>query len=481
MSNMPCYAGCWHGFANLKSMFLKRISALLGVFFAVFFAAAQPLAFPGAEGFGKHTTGGRGGKVFVVTNLNDSGAGSLRSAVERQGPRTVMFAVSGNIELRSPLRINNDSITIAGQSAPGDGICLKDCPLVINASNVIVRYIRVRVGDRYKHDSDAIGGGRYGQKNVILDHLTASWSIDECLSIYKTENLTVQWCMVNHSLSQSIHTKGAHGFGGIWGGFKATFHHNLLSNNSSRNPRFSSVDGTKWVDFRNNVVYNWGYKAAYGGGNHGEINMVGNYYKPGPATTARRLLEVAADGTGRYYVNGNVLEGDSAVTADNRLGVKDSKGLRYHRNRKSAGPQSGISPDAIPSEDQESETCLVSQPFPFEPINEDSPQDALRRVLAQVGCSHRRDSYDKDIIKQVIKGQGRYGRNGIIDSPADIGGWPKLKTGKPPLDTDLDGMPDRWERRNGLNPADPSDAAAYTLNSDYTNIEMYLNSLVSEP
>lgn len=285
---------------------------------------AQTLAFPGAEGYGKYTTGGRGGKVYVVTNLNDSGSGSLREAVEAEGARIVVFAVDGTIELKSPLRINNDNITIAGQSAPGDGICLKDYPLSINASNVIVRYIRVRVGDRYKQDSDGVGGGRYGQKNVILDHLSVSWSIDECLSIYKTENLTVQWCLVAHSLNQSKHTKGSHGFGGIWGGYKASFHHNLLANHASRNPRFSSVDGTKWVDVRNNVIYNWGYKSSYGGGHHAEINVVNNYYKPGPASEHTRLLDVAEDATGRYFISGNMMVGDKEVTEDNR---KDRKSV----------------------------------------------------------------------------------------------------------------------------------------------------------
>ncbi|MDE6391070.1 MAG: pectate lyase, partial [Duncaniella sp.] len=193
---------------------------------------ADGLAFPGAEGYGKHTRGGRGGRVMKVTNLNDSGPGSLREAVEAEGARIVVFDVDGTIELQSPLRINNDSITIAGQTAPGDGVCLKDYPLVVNASEVIVRYLRVRPGDRHALDSDGIGGGRYGQRNVILDHCSVSWSIDECLSIYKTENLTVQWCLVAHSLNRSVHTKGSHGFGGIWGGFKATFHHNLLANHS---------------------------------------------------------------------------------------------------------------------------------------------------------------------------------------------------------------------------------------------------------
>lgn len=227
-------------------MFFKRIGflyILLGMFSYV---QAQHLAFPEAEGYGKYTVGGRGGKVIKVTNLNDSGKGSFREAVEQSGARIVVFDVDGTIELKTPLRINHDSITIAGQTAPRDGICLKDNPLIVNASEVIIRYIRVRVGDKYKTDADGIGGGRYGQHHVILDHLTSSWSIDECLSIYKTKNLTVQWCMINQSLTCSVHTKGCHGFGGIWGGYKATFHHNLLANHSSRNPRFSSVDSTKW-------------------------------------------------------------------------------------------------------------------------------------------------------------------------------------------------------------------------------------------
>lgn len=412
--------------------------------------SAQPIAFPGAEGYGKYTTGGRGGRVITVRNLNDSGPGSLREAVEQRGPRIVVFAVDGTIELKSHLRIDNDSITIAGQSAPGQGICLKDYPLIVNASNVIVRYLRVRVGDRHRLDSDGLGGGRYGQKNVILDHLSVSWSIDECLSIYKTENLTVQWCLVSHSLNKSVHTKGSHGFGGIWGGYKATFHHNLLANHASRNPRFSSVDGTKMVDHRNNVIYNWGFKSAYGGGHYGEINMVKNYYKPGPASQHHRLLDIAEDGTGKYYVAGNVVEGDEEATTDNwsAVGGKDLEAAR------------------------------ATVPFAYEPIMEDSPVGAYRRVLKKVGCSLRRDSYDLHVLKQVRKGQARDGVNGIINSPDEVGGWPKLKTGNALKDTDGDGMPDKWERRHGLNPEDASDASDYAINSHYTNVEVYLNSLV---
>lgn len=352
--------------------------------------------------------------------------------------------------MKSPLRINNDNITIAGQSAPGDGICLKDYPLIVNASNVIIRYVRVRVGDRYRLDSDGLSGGRYGQKNVILDHISVSWSIDECLSIYKTENLTVQWCLVTHSLNSSVHTKGNHGFGGIWGGYKATFHHNLLANHASRNPRFSSVDGTKWVDYRNNVVYNWGFKTAYGGGHHGEINMVGNYYKPGPASQHHRLLDVAEDGTGRYYVAENVMEGDDTVTYDNHRAVMD----RF--------------------------SCLVDSPFPYEPIEEDIPVVAYHKILKEVGCSFSRDMYDKEVLRQVKKGLGTFGLKGIINSPKEVGGWPVLKVGKPLRDTDADGMPDVWERRYGLNADDASDASTYTLDKNYTNIEIYLNGLLEK-
>ena len=412
---------------------------------------------------------------MLVTNLNDSGEGSLRHAVEQKGPRIVVFAVAGTIGLKSPLRINNDSITIAGQSAPGDGICLKDYPLVVNASNVIVRYIRVRVGDHHRLDSDALGGGRYGQKNVILDHISVSWSIDECLSIYKTENLTVQWCLVAHSLHTSVHTKGSHGFGGIWGGYKATFHHNLLANHASRNPRFASVDGTKWVDYRNNVVYNWGFKSAYGGGHHAEINMVNNYYKPGPASQHHRLLDVAADGTGRYYVAGNVMEGDDAVTNDNRSAVTDCTDKCYVRSIKSS---SGISPETIPTAGEECVSCLVDTPFPYEPINEDTPARAYHRVLESVGCSFSRDAYDKEVLRQVEKGIGTFGTDGIINSQEDVGGWPVLEAGQALKDTDADGMPDEWELRNGLNPKDASDTSVYTLNKEYTNIEVYLNGLL---
>lgn len=246
------------------------------------------LAFPTAEGYGKYTVGGRGGRVIEVTNLNDSGEGSLRAAIDASGPRTVVFRVSGTIDLKSALKIKNPYITIAGQTAPGQGICIKRYPLNISADEVIIRHIRVRLGDETGDDSDAIFC-RY-QKNIILDHVSASWSIDETMSIYCCENVTIQWCMISESLYNSNHIKGAHGFGGIWGSNYSTYHHNLIAHHSSRNPRFAS--GSGYNDYRNNVIYNWGYNSCYGGEkneddpnyNFFEINMVANYYKPGPAT-----------------------------------------------------------------------------------------------------------------------------------------------------------------------------------------------------
>ena len=218
------------------------------------YAQQRQPAFPTAEGYGKYTVGGRGGAVIEGTNLNDSGPGSLRAAIEAEGPRTVVFRVSGTIDLQKALTIKNPHITIAGQTAPGDGICLKRYPLNIGADEVVIRYIRVRLGDESGGETDAIGG-RY-HKNIILDHVSASWSVDECVSIYHCDSVTIQWCMITESLFDSHHVKGSHGFGGIWGSNHSTYHHNLIAHHSSRNPRWASGAGNN--DYRNNVLYNWG-------------------------------------------------------------------------------------------------------------------------------------------------------------------------------------------------------------------------------
>jgi len=282
-------------------------------------------AFPSAEGYGKNTTGGRGGAVYIVTNLNDSGAGSLRQAVEASGPRTVVFEVSGTITLSKALKISKGDITIAGQTAPGDGITLRKHNFAIAADNVIVRYIRVRFGDETLTDNDAVSM-RY-QKNIILDHVTASWGDDETLSLYHGENITVQWCMITETLNRG----GEHAFAAIWGSPYSTFHHNLIAHNVARNVRFAS--GSGYTDYRNNVVYNWGYASTHGGEAHQvgndkfnftTVNMVGNYYKPGPGTESKvkdhLLTPNTRDGDadlGSFYVAGNYVYGSSSVTADN--------------------------------------------------------------------------------------------------------------------------------------------------------------------
>lgn len=414
---------------------------------------AQSVAFPTAEGYGKYTSGGRGGRTITVTNVNDSGEGSLRHAIEQKGARIVVFAVDGIIELKSKLIIKNDSITIAGQTAPGDGICLKGYPFYIKANNVIVRYIRSRMGDINNVEDDAMGA--IGVKDLIIDHCSLSWSVDECLSVYNSANVTVQWCMITHSLSKSAHSKGNHGFGGIWGGEGATFHHNLLANHSSRNPRFAS-DGCSPVDFRNNVVYNWGFKSAYGGGRNGKINFVANYYKPGPATSdAKRgcFLDPAEDGTGAYFFDKNTMEGNDNVSQNNWLGVSNNKHIK------------------------------ASEPFPFVAIHEDASDVAYQKVLNYAGCSFRRDSYDKRIVDEIVQNKPLAGETygggnkGIIDSQNAVGGWPNLRLGIAKKDSDGDGMPDEWELKHKLDPFNSADGCTHTLSQEYTNIEVYINSL----
>jgi type II secretory pathway pseudopilin PulG len=422
--------------------------------------STQTLAFPGAEGFGKYTTGGRSGKVVVVNNLNDSGPGSLREALSMEEPRIVVFSVSGTIPLESQLDVNHGNLTIAGQSAPGEGISIRNYPLKVNAGNVIIRYFRSRMGDEKAVEDDGISIIR--QKNIIVDHSTFSWGTDESASFYDNENFTLQWSIVSESLNSSVHKKGEHGYGGIWGGKGASFHHNLLAHHKSRNPRFNGARTFKQdkpelevADFRNNVIYNWRANSAYAG-EEGNYNMVNNYYKAGPATNKNvqaRIVEVWAP-YGNFYVAGNYVDGFPEVTQQNAKGVD------------------GEAPEA----------ALVQQPVKVVALPEQSAEEAYAAVLANAGASYRRDAADSRIVAEVRGGTATYGKenDGIIDSQQDVGGWPKLTAGEVPADKDGDGMPDIWENEKGLNPESPSDAAAYTLNQEYTNIEVYLNSLVEE-
>jgi len=416
---------------------------------------SQQIAFPGAEGYGKFATGGRGGKVYEVATLNSSGPGSLGEAIGASGPRIVVFRVSGTIE--GNFNIRNDNITIAGQTSPGYGICIKG-NLVISANNVIIRYIRVRP----IASGDAIGG-RY-KKNIILDHVSASWSNDEVLSLYHNENVTIQWCMITEACARD----DSHRFGGIWGNNYGTYHHNLIAHCDSRNPRWAS--GCGFNDYRNNVLYNWGYQSCYGGEAHqvndrrippiefSTINIVANYYKAGPATASEVRDRIAnpsarsSDDKGSWYVADNVVVGYPAVTADNWQGVDGSEYIK------------------------------LNQPWPAMPINQKAAEEAYMAVLESAGCSFpHRDAVDQRIVEEVRNGTVTYGDNGLITSPSDVGGWPDLKSAPAPADNDHDGMPDAWERSRGLDPENPDDANGDLDGDGYTNIEDYLSELARDP
>jgi len=425
-------------------------------------AAFGVSAFPGAEGFGAQALGGRGGQVLFVTNLHDSGPGSLRAAVETDGPRTVIFQVSGTITLESTLAIKKPYITIAGQTAPGGGICLKDRGLAIATDHVIVRHLRCRPGDNTESESDAISIGA-GQ-NIIVDHCSASWGVDETLSASSREglgNVTVQWCLISESLNESAHHKGAHGYGSLirggWGN-SYTFHHNLYAHHRARLPRPGNYnDQTEdpkgfTLDFRNNVIYNWGGSAAgyNADGSNGtdsitRMNFVGNYYQPGPNSKGALAFSESTPSAQAYFA-GNAMKGQ---VPDNPWSLvvfekfSDAAQNRYRR----------------------------STPVPAAPVSTDAAMKAYKHVLADAGATlPQRDSVDTRVIAGVQKGTGR-----IIDDEQDVGAWPTLASAEAPKDTDRDGMPDSWERRHGLNRDDATDRNADNDQDGYTNLEEYLN------
>lgn len=454
---------------------------------------AKTLAFPGAEGGGMYTTGGRGGKVIHVTNLNDSGPGSLRAALSESGARTIVFDVAGIIDLKSTLKISKGDVTIAGQTAPGDGICLRNFATQVSASNVIIRFVRFRMGDEKKQENDAIWG-RYNE-NVILDHCSMSWSTDECGSFYANRNFTMQWCILTESLRVSVHGKGNHGYGGIWGGNDASFHHNLLANHDSRNPRIdhpqvygdyvSTHRGN--VDYRNNAVYNWGANTTYGGEN-GWFNIVNNYYKPGPASKNRKYFVdaygsyvkngvVYADRYPELYLSGNVHTAHADISAAN-----DASAVYWHDGAAYANYNT-----------------VRSVPLTLQgPASEDiyttthSAEDAFGRICDYAGASLSRDEVDARACGDAVSGKatftdgGNGSKNGIIDTQSAVGGWPEYQATQSQLDsvkdTDGDGMPDWFEDDFGLDKNDSSDGNLLTLDQygRYTNLEMYLHYIVRD-
>ena len=443
------------------------------------------LAFPGADGGGKYATGGRGGVVVHVTTLEDTRdpstgqptIGTLRKALQMDGSRTVVFDVSGTINLTSQLEITGGNLTVAGQTAPGDGICVAGYPVVVKASNVIIRYMRFRMGDQNKVEGDALSINDHS--NIIVDHCSFSWSTDECVSCYGNTDFTLQYCFITESLKESVHAKGAHGYGGIWGGTNASFHHNLLAHHQSRNPRFDhDFVNTKCagpIDFVNNVVYNWQSNSAYGGegtnrgagGRH--VNFVANYYKSGPSTKSSvktRLLNPTTKcvdncgkspgGTvepGKFFLTGNYMYGSTEVTADNWKGVVPDESNKLAQCKADTRWTEGL-------------TALT---------NEQSAEDAYETVLDKAGCSLHRDAVDERIVNEVRNGSGK-----LVNTPSDAGGYPTLAAGTAPTDTDRDGMPDVWEDEHGLDKSASADGKLYALDDNYTNLEVYLNSLVQD-
>ena len=430
-------------------------------------AFCEQLAFPGAEGFGAYSKGGRGGDVYYVTNVKDDGAGSLRYGIDSAGgPRTIVFAVSGMIQLKSNLEVNKDYITIAGQTAPGDGICLRDGCLAIYADHVIVRYIRSRLGDEGGRETDAIS--IVAGKNIIMDHCSASWSVDECFSCSTgsrgaIDNVTVQWCIISEALKNSIHHKGSHGYGALIRGCygaKYSYHHNLFAHNSSRNPRPGNYDHNSYsrdteglqFDFRNNVLYNWNeIRPGYDADTDSvcRYNYVGNYARGGPDSTSPGWIYSAQCKHFRAYYSGNYFDG--RIPADQwSLVLFDGDG-DWTQSEKDAYKQ--------------------AVPFSTGPIVTDTAQEAYDKVMAHAGaCLPVRDSVDARIISDVRNGTGA-----IIDDEDEVGGWPVYKTYDVAKDRDRDGMSDVWERAKGLDASDPDDRNDDADEDGYTNLEEYLH------
>ena len=528
---------------RLQFIFLSIICLLVSTSMA-----AQLPAFPGAEGFGRYTTGGRGGTVYFVTNTTDVNSGnstthegSLRWCLgQTASPKTILFKVGGTIMLTSNLSISKGNVSILGQSAPGDGICVGGFPISISANNVIIRYLRFRMGQEYITSADGADVlGSRGYANIIVDHCSMSWSTDECVSIYGNENTTLQWCIIAESLRLAKHSKGPHGYGGIWGGKNATFHHNLMANNDSRTPRFGPATNTQGVDttdMRNNVIYNWGGVGCYGG-EAMKINIVNNYYKPGPATTTgtnrsrvcaldKKTGLPTTDGFypinevwGKYFIDGNYVDGSTSSAADKTICANATA------DNWTYGVYNQMAATYVISATEKA-AMKASSPFPTGTITTHSAPMAYEKVLAYGGCSLHRDAHDARIINETATGTAAfkglsqynglgtvtypagtvigietltvsttinwkstsYPKWGIIDSELDLKPanaaadwtpWPTLTSATAATDTDSDGMPDSWETANGLNLNSNADAQLTTVDGVYPNIEVYLNSIVA--
>ena len=446
--------------------------------------SADVLAFPGAEGGGRFTTGGRGGIICRVTSLEDNASGSaprgtLRWAVERTGKRIIVFDVSGTIELKRGININRGDVSILGQTAPGDGITLKNYDVAVAADNVLIRFLRVRPGDQMGGEPDAISGRYF--KTGIIDHVSGSWCVDEGISFYGVKDFTLQWSISSESLNNSSHSKGAHGYGGMFSGDNASCHHILFAHHSSRTPRISALsenqqpenpnDNQGYSDIRNFVCYNWngGGLGAHGGENN-PFNWVNQYYKAGPATgtgyKSWRLMLPST--TSRIYATGSIAPANPATASDNwNHGIWDQMTLT----------------------EAEKNAIKMNEPHPYSKVTTHTAQDGYDRVLKYAGASLRRDAVDKRIVNEVFTGTYTYrgsvsGTPGIVDKILDVGGvdgaYPYLKSLPALIDTDEDGIPDIWEDAYGLDKNNPNDALTYNIDNlgRYSNLEVYFHNLV---
>lgn len=445
-------------------------------------------AFPGAQGGGMYSFGGRGGKVFVVTTLADDGPGSFREALEAGGPRIVVFNVAGIIELKSRLIVRAPYITINGATAPGDGVCIAGDSVELETHDVVIRYLRFRRGDTWVGDrNDALGGNPVG--NIMLDHVSASWGLDENLSMYRhmyqppdgsrelklpTVNITIQ----NSIFSEGLDTYN-HAFGSTLGGYNSTFHHNLWACNTGRNP---SVGMNYDFTFTNNVLYNWRHRTVDGGDHLSFYTIVNNYYKPGPTTpkddpVGYRVLKPEQRRSsyylldyGKAYVEGNIVEGNDRVTADNWDG-----GVQVDIPEPREPLKKGV---RVLSQEEALAEIRSEEPYPHSYLEIESAQDAYASVLKNAGATlPKRDPVDERIVEMVRTGTVTYEKGkGIITDIAQVGGYPEYR-GEPYTDTDSDGMPDDWEQSHGLNAQDAGDAAGDLNGDGYTNIEDFLNGL----
>ena len=524
----------------------QKVFTLLAASLISTASMAQAPAFPGAEGHGRYVTGGRGGKIVHVTNLNDSGTGSFREAV-KSSKRIIVFDVAGVIALKSDLKFA-DNITILGQTAPSPGITLRYYT-VQPGSNNIIRFIRIRRGQEKDINDGADASWQRNKTGIIYDHCSLSWSIDEVASFYDNNNFTMQWCTVAESLTNPGHSKGAHGYGGIWGGKLASFHHNFIAHVMNRGPRFNGArygwtgytsnkdyDTYKWanpvqaenVDFRNCVMYN-AQGTCYGGPGGGQINIVNNYYKAGPSHSLKgttlnglkvdvstgkergsqdRITQVTVSSssnsdkkhpeyyemTSRYFISGNTTETTKGTVTKNQdwKGVVYDKGTYTYNGEIYSADKKNFYGDAVAHQTINGVSCVkikMDNPAPTGEVTTHSAAEAYEKVLAYVGASLYRDEIDARYMEEAKTGTAKYKGSitnspGIIDKVSDVKGYTEenfgTSTRPADFDTDNDGIPDEWEKANGLNPNDASDALTYSLDKKgyYTNIEVYANSLV---